>query len=152
MNATSTGPAPGAGPGRSRAGTPGGGSGAGGGKTERRFSGFAAAAGVAIGPVFRAVEPDIPITQSRIAAADIAAEGARLEAASARAFTAGAVSYRAVKSILDTGLDQLPIQEDPPVLHLPVTHEHVRGAAYYQTCVADDEAHDVLTLFGDPAC
>ena len=77
---------------------------------------------------------------------------ARLEAASARALTSGAVSYRAVKSILDTGLDQLPIQEDPPVLHLPVTHEHVRGAAYYQTCVADDEAHDVLTLFGDPAC
>ena len=42
-----------------------------------------------------------------------------LEAASARALTSGAVSYRAVKSILDTGLDQLPIPEDPPVLHLP---------------------------------
>ena len=100
MNATSAGPAPGAGPGRSRAGTPGGsgaaGSGAGsgggsgqgsspgGGKAERRFTGFAAAAGVAIGPVFRAVEPDIPVTQSRIAAADIAAEGARLEAAIAQ--------------------------------------------------------------------
>ena len=103
MNATSADPAPGAGPGRSRAGSPGGsgqgggsgsgqgssqgggaGSGSGGGKTERRFTGFAAAAGVAIGPVFRAVEPDIPVTQSRIAAADIAAEGARLEAAIAQ--------------------------------------------------------------------
>ena len=36
---------------------------------------------MAIGPVFYAVEPDIPVTQSKIAAADIAAEGARLDAA-----------------------------------------------------------------------
>jgi transposase len=77
---------------------------------------------------------------------------ARLEAASARALTSGAVSYRAVKSILDTGLDQLPLPEAPATLHLPATHAHVRGAAYYQTCVADDAAHEVLTLFGEPAC
>jgi hypothetical protein len=62
------------------------------------------------------------------------------------------VSYRAVKSILDTGLDQLPLPEAPATLHLPATHAHVRGAAYYQTCVADDAAHEVLTLFGEPAC
>ena len=76
----------------------------------------------------------------------------RLETASARALTSGAASYRAVRSILATGLDHLPIQEDPPVLHLPVTHAHVRGAAYYQTCVTNADAHDVLTLVGDPTC
>ena len=43
--------------------------------------GIAISAGVAIGPVFYAVEPDVPVTQSKIAAADIAAEGARLDAA-----------------------------------------------------------------------
>ena len=50
-------------------------------RTERRFQGIAAAAGVAIGTVFRAIEPEIPHTNARIAAADIAAEGARLDAA-----------------------------------------------------------------------
>jgi phosphoenolpyruvate-protein phosphotransferase len=50
-------------------------------KAERRFQGIAISAGVAIGPVFRATEPEIPVTQSKIAAADIAAEGARLDAA-----------------------------------------------------------------------
>jgi len=50
-------------------------------RSERRFAGIAISAGVAIGPVFYAVEPDIPVTQSKIAAADIAAEGARLDAA-----------------------------------------------------------------------
>ncbi len=50
-------------------------------RLERRFAGIAISAGVAIGPVFYAVEPDIPVTQSKIAAADIAAEGARLDAA-----------------------------------------------------------------------
>src|SRR5580704_15283687 len=50
-------------------------------RTERRFTGFPISAGVAIGPVFHAVEPSIPVTQSKIAAADIAAEGARLDAA-----------------------------------------------------------------------
>ena len=76
----------------------------------------------------------------------------RLEAASLRALTSGAVSYRAVKSILATGLDHVPLEEIPPSLHLPATHENVRGAAYYQTCATDDDAADVLTLFGEPAC
>jgi len=48
---------------------------------ERRFAGIAISAGVAIGPVFYAKEPEIPVTQAKIAAADIAAEGARLDAA-----------------------------------------------------------------------
>ena len=53
----------------------------GGTRTEKRFEGFAAAAGVAIGPVFRATEPDVPVTETRIEASAVAAEGARLDAA-----------------------------------------------------------------------
>ncbi len=75
----------------------------------------------------------------------------RLEAACVRARLSGAVSYRAVKSILATGLDALPLEAIPPTLHLPATHEHVRGPAYYQACVADD-ASAVLPLFGAPVC
>jgi phosphoenolpyruvate-protein phosphotransferase len=69
MNPTGTGPQ-GPGPARVR-----------GGRSERKFSGIPISAGVAIGPVFTATEPEIPATQSKIAAADIAAEGARLDAA-----------------------------------------------------------------------
>jgi transposase len=84
----------------------------------------------------------------------------RLDAASVRALASGAVSYRAVKSILATGLDHLPLEAEPPTLHLPATHAHVRGAAYYQTCLTLDATSadlsavepDVLTLCGEPAC
>ena len=48
---------------------------------ERRFHGIAVSAGVAIGPVFGTTEPDAVITRQKIQAADIGAEGARLEAA-----------------------------------------------------------------------
>ena len=71
MNATNPGPPPAPPAGRARTTV----------RVERRFAGFAAAAGVAIGPVFRATEPEIPLTKAKIAAADIAAEGARLDAA-----------------------------------------------------------------------
>jgi transposase len=57
---------------------------------------------------------------------------ARLEAACVRACTTGATSYQSVKSILATGLDQLP-SEEPTPLRLPATHAHVRGADYYRT-------------------
>jgi len=57
----------------------------------------------------------------------------RLEAAAARALATGAVSYRSVKSILATGLDQLPPSDAPePALRLPPSHAHVRGPAYYR--------------------
>ena len=87
-------------------------------------------------------------------------ERTRLEAASVRALASGAVSYRAVKSILATGLDHLPFEAEPPTLHLPATHAHVRGAAYYQTCLTLDATSDglsvveidVLTLCGASAC
>ena len=48
---------------------------------QRRFAGLPACGGIAIGPVFRAVEPQAQITRSKIHAADIAAETARFEAA-----------------------------------------------------------------------
>jgi transposase len=55
---------------------------------------------------------------------------ARLDAACARALAAGAISYRSVKSILETGLDRQPLAVQEAVLALD-THANVRGAAYY---------------------
>jgi transposase len=55
----------------------------------------------------------------------------RLEAACFRALRSGATSYRSVKSILEHGLDRLPLEEAAE-LTLPL-HENVRGADYYHT-------------------
>lgn len=56
----------------------------------------------------------------------------RLEAACARAVTAGARSYRHVDSILKSGLDRLPVTEEKPESQLTLeTHENVRGPKYY---------------------
>ncbi len=49
-------------------------------KNERRFAGIAVSGGVAIGPIFGTTEPEATITRHKIQAADIAAEGARLDA------------------------------------------------------------------------
>jgi phosphoenolpyruvate-protein phosphotransferase len=54
------------------------------GRPERLFPGIAVSPGVAIGPVFGASEPVPEITRQKIQAADIAGEGARLEAAIAQ--------------------------------------------------------------------
>jgi transposase len=58
---------------------------------------------------------------------------ARLEAACARAFAAGARSYRHVDSILKSGLDRVPVESDPPAA--PTTddgmHDNIRGPKYY---------------------
>ena len=51
---------------------------------ERRFPGIPVSAGIAIGPVFGVAEPEATITRHKIAATDIAAEGARLDAAIAQ--------------------------------------------------------------------
>jgi phosphotransferase system enzyme I (PtsI) len=53
-------------------------------RAERVFTGIPVSPGVAIGPVFGASEPDAVITRHKIQAADIASEGARLEAAIAQ--------------------------------------------------------------------
>jgi len=52
-----------------------------GGKLEARFAGIPVSAGVAIGPVFRASEPEPQIKRQKILAEDSAAEGARFDAA-----------------------------------------------------------------------
>jgi transposase len=59
---------------------------------------------------------------------------ARLEAACARAFTAGARSYRHVDSILKHGLDRAPLPTaEPPIEPNRLgPHENIRGADYYQ--------------------
>jgi len=61
----------------------------------------------------------------------------RLEAASFRALRIGAASYRSVKSILQNGLDRLPLEEQT-TLTLPQEHENLRGAAYYTTSAGGD--------------
>ncbi len=50
-------------------------------RPERVFRGIAVSPGIGIGPVFGTSEPDPVITRQKIQAADIASEGARLEAA-----------------------------------------------------------------------
>jgi transposase len=55
----------------------------------------------------------------------------RMEAASERALTVGAYSYRSLESILKRGLDRqqlLPSTTEPTS---PVEHENVRGPNYY---------------------
>ena len=56
----------------------------------------------------------------------------RLEAACTRALKIRGHSYRSVKSILQSGLDQLP-EQTPAPLALPQEHENLRGADYYAT-------------------
>ncbi len=56
----------------------------------------------------------------------------RLEAAAFRALRSGAHSYRSVRSILEHGLDRIPLEEQT-TLRLPEQHEYLRGAHYYDT-------------------
>jgi transposase len=55
----------------------------------------------------------------------------RLEAACRRALQIGAVSYKSVKSILETGLDRLPLAQ-PEQLPALGPHANIRGQAYYR--------------------
>jgi transposase len=55
----------------------------------------------------------------------------RLEAACARAMTAGARSYRHVESILKHGLDRITPAEESESNQLSLVHENVRGPGYY---------------------
>ena len=56
---------------------------------------------------------------------------ARLEAACARALTAGARSYRHVDSILKHGLDRVPLPAPVEQSTTATTHENIRGPHYY---------------------
>ena len=55
----------------------------------------------------------------------------RVEAASLRALATGAVRYKSVKSILETGLDKTPVEEQM-ALSASIYHENVRGSDYYR--------------------
>ena len=57
-------------------------------------------------------------------------EAARIEAACARAYAAGARSYQSVKALLERGLDRIPTDAQAPSVR-PLTHEHLRGPDYY---------------------
>ena len=56
----------------------------------------------------------------------------RMEAACQRSLEIKSFSYRSVKSILNSSIDQLPLQPSLP-LQLPTNHPHLRGPDYYRT-------------------
>jgi hypothetical protein len=56
----------------------------------------------------------------------------RLEAAAARALAIRAISYRSVESILEHGLDGLPLPGAEPVTTPIGDHANVRGPGYYE--------------------
>jgi len=53
----------------------------------------------------------------------------RVDAACARALSIKGYSYRSVRSILEKGLDQVPVQPKTPCI--PIEHSNIRGADYY---------------------
>lgn len=53
----------------------------------------------------------------------------RLEAAATRALEIGARHYPSVKSILEKGLDQVPVPKAPE--REPILHDNIRGSQYY---------------------
>jgi transposase len=56
---------------------------------------------------------------------------ARLEAACLRAEKIGGLRYKNIASILQSSLDKVPVEEANKQQSLPITHENVRGADYY---------------------
>jgi transposase len=55
----------------------------------------------------------------------------RMEAAAERALLTGACRYQSVKSILKASLDTVPLTR-PQSVSPPLTHDNVRGAAYFE--------------------
>lgn len=54
----------------------------------------------------------------------------RLESACRRALMTGATSYKSIKSILETGLDQRPLPE-PQAASVSIAHDNIRGSNYF---------------------
>ena len=54
----------------------------------------------------------------------------RVNAACARTLAIKGYSYRSVRSILEKGLDQVPLQPESPCIS--IEHGNIRGAGYYQ--------------------
>ncbi len=55
----------------------------------------------------------------------------RLEAACYRALRVGARSYKHVASILERGLEQMPLPDEQPSSSPPIEHDNIRGPNYY---------------------
>jgi hypothetical protein len=55
----------------------------------------------------------------------------RLEKACARAIAIGGYSYRSVRSILEKGLDKLPLPGSEREQTAPIKHTNIRGTDYY---------------------
>ena len=55
----------------------------------------------------------------------------RLESACQRALATGAISYRSIKSILQTGLDRRPLPPSQYPTQLQINHSNIRGADYF---------------------
>jgi len=53
----------------------------------------------------------------------------RLEAAALRALEIQARNYPSIKSILEKGLDQVPVPQSPE--QEPIIHSNIRGSSYY---------------------
>jgi hypothetical protein len=53
-----------------------------------------------------------------------------VEAACRRALAIGAVSFKSVKSILETGLDKKPLPETR-IVSKAIAHDNIRGSEYY---------------------
>ncbi|RKZ24736.1 IS21 family transposase [bacterium] len=58
----------------------------------------------------------------------------RLEDACSLALDGQATNYKSVKSILHTGLDQQPRQQQLPMVE-PIAHDNIRGGDYYDNCI-----------------
>lgn len=55
----------------------------------------------------------------------------RLEAACQRGLASGAVSYKSIKSILQSGLDRRPLASSQFPTQLRIAHQNIRGAHYF---------------------
>ncbi len=55
----------------------------------------------------------------------------RLESACRRAVAIRGYSYKSVRSILEQGLDKLPLPEPAAVFCTPIEHDNIRGSEYY---------------------
>ena len=56
----------------------------------------------------------------------------RLEAACRRAVRIHGLSYKSIRSILKRGLDRQELGAETPSAPLPIDHDNIRGATYYQ--------------------
>ena len=68
----------------------------------------------------------------------------RVEAACTRALRCNAISYMSIKSILDKGLDRMPLKDVPE--YIPLEHANIRGKDYYQNSTAAEPPMRHVTL------